>query len=69
MENAYLIIPYDNKDEEQEKIRELTALANTAGANVVGVTTLKINRIVPSTYIGSGTIENIRLLAESDQEY
>lgn len=67
MENAYLIIPYDNKDEEQEKIRELTALANTAGANVVGVTTLKINRIVPSTYIGSGTIENIRLLAESEE--
>jgi len=66
MEIAYLIIPIERDDNEQEKINELTALATSAKAVVCGVTTLKINKIVSSTYIGSGTCERIKLLAESE---
>jgi GTPase len=46
----------------EESLGELELLANTAGMTVVGQATQRLARIDPSTYIGSGKIEELKEL-------
>lgn len=48
----------------EDSIGELTRLADTAGLDVVGESTQKLDAPHPATYIGSGKVEEIRILAE-----
>ena len=43
-----------------EHLRELAALADTAGADVVGEVTQQIDRPNPATYLGKGKIDELR---------
>lgn len=47
-----------------DSLTELALLANTAGLEVVGEMTQKLDRPNPETYIGSGKVEELKLLAE-----
>jgi GTP-binding protein HflX len=47
----------------EESLRELTALARTAGATIVGTATQRLERTSPRTYVGSGKAEEIAVLA------
>ena len=63
-ENALLIQPYSGL-----RIRpcsnEFKELARSAGANVVATVTAKIGRRNPAHYIGTGKLEEVKLLCES----
>lgn len=48
----------------EDSIGELARLADTAGLEIVGETTQKLDTPNPSTYIGSGKVEEIMMLAE-----
>ena len=48
----------------EDSLAELSLLADTAGAEVVGELTQKLDRPNPATFIGSGKIEELRALAE-----
>jgi GTP-binding protein HflX len=48
----------------QDSLDELYQLALTAGVEVVGQTTQKLDRINHATYIGSGKVEELQLLAQ-----
>ena len=48
-----------------ESLEEMTLLAETAGLEVVGITTQKLSRIDPKTYIGSGKVEEIKAEIEA----
>ena len=48
----------------EDSLAELTLLADTAGLDVVGEMTQKIDHPNPNTYIGSGKVEELRILAE-----
>lgn len=51
----------------EESLIELALLADTAGLEVVGTMTQKLNSINPQTYLGSGKVEELKLLcAETD---
>lgn len=47
-----------------DSLAELALLANTAGLEVVGEMTQKLDRPNPETYIGSGKVEELKVLAE-----
>ena len=47
-----------------DSLAELALLADTAGLDVVGEMTQKIDHPHPQTYIGSGKVEELRILAE-----
>lgn len=47
-----------------DSLSELALLANTAGLEVVGEMTQKLDRPNPETYIGSGKVEELKVLAE-----
>ena len=47
-----------------DSMRELALLAHTAGLAVVGEASQKIRQPDPKTYLGSGKVEEIRILAE-----
>jgi GTP-binding protein HflX len=47
-----------------DSLAELALLADTAGLEVVGETTQKLDRPNPETYIGKGKVEEIRALAD-----
>jgi GTP-binding protein HflX len=47
-----------------EHLRELQRLTDTAGATVVGELTQNIDRPNPSTYVGKGKLDELKLLAE-----
>ncbi len=47
-----------------DSLAELALLADTAGLEVVGETTQKLDRPNPETYIGSGKLEELQALAE-----
>jgi GTP-binding protein HflX len=51
----------------EDSLTELSLLANTAGIDVVGQETQKISRPNPKTFIGSGKVEEIKLIAEEVQ--
>jgi GTP-binding protein HflX len=48
----------------EDSLIELTLLCDTAGLDVVGELTQKINRPNPQTFIGSGKVEELKALAE-----
>lgn len=48
----------------EDSLAELALLANTAGLEVVGEMTQKLDRPNPETYIGSGKVEELKVLAE-----
>jgi GTP-binding protein HflX len=48
----------------EDSLGELTRLADTAGLDVVGESTQKLDTPHPATYIGSGKVEEIRMLVE-----
>ncbi|HBO44449.1 MAG TPA: GTPase HflX [Planctomycetaceae bacterium] len=49
----------------EDPLAELAGLAETAGVTVVGSLTQKRDQPVSSTYLGSGKVEELRLLAEA----
>lgn len=44
----------------EDSLKELALLADTAGLEVIGQTTQRLNRIHPSTFIGSGKVEEVK---------
>lgn len=48
----------------QESVDELALLADTAGLEVVGSMTQRLNSINPQTYMGSGKVEELKILCE-----
>lgn len=48
----------------EDSLAELTLLADTAGLDIVGEMTQKLDRPNPETYIGSGKVEELKALAE-----
>jgi GTP-binding protein HflX len=48
----------------EESLEELTRLAKTAGATIVGTATQRLERINPRTYVGSGKAHEIAALAK-----
>lgn len=47
-----------------DSLLELALLAETAGVSIVGEITQKLESLNPRTYIGSGKVEELRILAE-----
>src|SRR5262249_13161882 len=47
-----------------DSLAELALLANTAGLDIVGETTQKLDHPNPQTYIGAGKVDELRALAE-----
>lgn len=54
-------------DEEYDTIGELEELAKTAGARVVGRETQKRRSMDPATYVGSGKVDDLKLLASATE--
>ncbi|MEO7712673.1 MAG: GTPase HflX, partial [Gemmatimonadaceae bacterium] len=46
----------------EDHLRELKRLADTAGAEVVGVLTQQLDRPHPGTYLGKGKIEELKAM-------
>ncbi len=69
MENCFVIIPHEGKIIKEEQFNEIEALLKTADAVVLGHENYKILKVVPSTYIGKGKLEEIKnYCAEIDIE-
>lgn len=51
----------------QESLEELSLLADTAGLDVVGTLTQRLNSINPQTYMGSGKVEELKMLCEETE--
>ena len=68
MEITFIIIPIEQPNEDcVARTNEITSLAKSAGAEVAGSYCVKINNIVPATYIGKGKAEEIREICESKE--
>ena len=50
-----------------DSLNELSLLAQTAGLKVVGHSTQKLDKPNPATFIGSGKVEELKILAEEAQ--
>ena len=48
----------------EDSIEELERLADSAGVEVLGIVTQNLNRQNPKTFIGSGKVEEVKILAE-----
>ena len=48
----------------EDSLRELELLADTAGVEVVGTVTQNLNTPNPKTFIGSGKVEEVNILAQ-----
>jgi GTP-binding protein HflX len=70
-ERAFLVGTEVSGDENllslQDSITELTLLADTAGLDVVGQATQRLNRPNPQTFIHSGKVQEVHALAEEVQ--
>lgn len=64
MENVFIIEPITDNKNEASAIKEITALVKTAGGLVKGYECIRINKINPSTYIGKGKVEEIKLACD-----
>jgi len=64
-ENALLVQPYAGTAD-PGRLEEFAELARSAGATVVGTVTAKIGRRNPAHYIGTGKLEEVRLLCEAN---
>jgi GTP-binding protein HflX len=63
-ENALLVQPYSGPAD-PTLLDEFAELARSAGATVVGTVTARIARRNPAHYIGTGKLEEVRLLCEA----
>ena len=67
-EKAYLVgVSFYNNPSSfpvNDSLNELSLLANTAGLEVIGQTSQKLDRPNPSTFIGSGKVEEISAIVE-----
>ena len=67
-ERAILVaVQLPNRPDAGPLLRELEELAETAGAEVVATMVQPKDRIDPGTYLGSGKLEELRLLVLSEQ--
>lgn len=64
MESIFIIEPINEKTNEEAAIKETTSLVKTAGGIVKGYECIKINKVTPSTYIGKGKVEEIKLACD-----
>jgi GTPase len=48
----------------EDSLKELALLADTAGMEVIGTTSQIVNQINPSTFVGSGKVDEIKLAVE-----
>lgn len=64
MENIFIVEPINEKTNEEAAIKETTSLVKTAGGIVKGYECIKINKVTPSTYIGKGKVEEIKLACD-----
>ncbi|MEO8742425.1 MAG: ribosome rescue GTPase HflX [Lysobacteraceae bacterium] len=63
-ENALLVQPYLGPAD-PSLLEEFAELARSAGATVVGTITAKVTRRNPAYYIGTGKLEEVKLLCEA----
>ncbi len=70
-EKAYLVAAQEKDSRPllsmDDSLRELALLASTAGMAVVGQITQNVRSIDPSTYVGSGKLEEIALAVEANE--
>ena len=64
-EIALLIQPYGLGPQDPTLLEEFTDLARSAGATVVATLTARIDKPNPSTYIGSGKLEEAKAMCEA----
>ena len=64
-EIALLIQPYGLGPQDPTLLEEFTDLARSAGATVVATLTARIDKPSPSTYIGSGKLEEAKAMCEA----
>jgi GTP-binding protein HflX len=64
-EIALLIQPYGLGPQDPSLLEEFTDLARSAGATVVATLTARIDKPSPSTYIGSGKLEEAKAMCEA----
>jgi GTP-binding protein HflX len=63
-ERALLLQPVSGREDAQEALTELGELARSAGAEVLGSLTARIDKPSPRYYVGSGKAEEVRLERE-----
>ena len=56
-----------NREDVDDSIRELALLAETAGATVIETVVPSVQKIKVSTFVGTGKLEEIRLLVEEEE--
>lgn len=65
MEKIFVIEPILDKDiDEEYAIAETSSLVKSAGGIVKGYECVRINKITPSTYIGKGKVEEIKIACD-----
>lgn len=64
MESIFIIEPINEKTNEETAVKETSSLVKTAGGIVKGYECIKINKVTPSTYIGKGKVEEIKLACD-----
>lgn len=64
MESIFIIEPIKEKTNEETAVKETTSLVKTAGGIVKGYECIKINKVTPSTYIGKGKVDEIKLACD-----
>ena len=58
-ERALLLQPVSGREDAQEALTELGELARSAGAEVLGSLTARIDKPSPRYYVGSGKAEEV----------
>ncbi len=64
MESIFIIEPINEKTNEETAVKETSSLVKTAGGIVKGYECIKINKVTPSTYIGKGKVDEIKLACD-----
>ena len=64
MESIFIIEPINEKANEETAVKETSSLVKTAGGIVKGYECIKINKVTPSTYIGKGKVDEIKLACD-----
>ena len=64
MESIFIVEPINEKTNEETAVKETTSLVKTAGGIVKGYEYIKINKVTPSTYIGKGKVDEIKLACD-----
>lgn len=64
MESIFIIKPVFANINEEAAIKEISSLVKTAGGLVKGYECVKISTVTPSTYIGKGKVEEIKIACD-----